>query len=224
MKIKITKNGPYLVDAGIPLKEVNTATNREGNVIAYAEEKDHGLTNAVTALCRCGHSANKPFCDGHHAQVGFDGTELNNRQNYDDEAEFVQGAIYDALDYRALCAVARFCDAGTGFWGALDRADETGKKYAEFVGCNCSSGRLTLVDKHSGQKLEPKLEQEICAIKDIPARHLGPLYVKGGIPVIGVDGFEYEVRNRMTLCCCGESNNKPFCDASHLNCPHMEIK
>jgi CDGSH-type Zn-finger protein len=43
----------------------------------------------------------------------------------------------------------------------------------------------------------------------------GPLCVRGGIPVVGADGEPYEVRNRVTLCRCGASRNKPFCDGSH---------
>ena len=32
---------------------------------------------------------------------------------------------------------------------------------------------------------------------------------------VSADGFEYEVRNRVTLCRCGQSQNKPFCDGTH---------
>jgi CDGSH-type Zn-finger protein len=45
----------------------------------------------------------------------------------------------------------------------------------------------------------------------------GPIWVRGGLPVTGADGREYEVRNRMTLCRCGASTNKPFCDGSHVS-------
>jgi CDGSH-type Zn-finger protein len=53
-------------------------------------------------------------------------------------------------------------------------------------------------------------------------RHRGPLWVKGGIGLEGAKGVKYETRNRMTLCRCGESSNMPFCDATHLHCPHMK--
>ena len=33
--------------------------------------------------------------------------------------------------------------------------------------------------------------------------------------VVAKDGHRYEVRNRVTLCRCGASKNKPFCDGSH---------
>ena len=35
------------------------------------------------------------------------------------------------------------------------------------------------------------------------------------VQVIGADGFEYERRNRQTLCRCGQSENKPFCNGAH---------
>jgi len=224
VKITITKNGPYVVDAGVPLKEVDSVANREGSVLAYKESKDHGKSSDAAYLCRCGHSANKPFCDGHHAKIGFDGTETNDRQNYDAGAAFLRGKAYDALDQQELCAAGRFCDVGIGFWDALERADEENKVYVKQVGCNCPSGRLTLLDPHTGQKLEPELEKEIYLIRDGPTDHLGPIHAIGGLQITGADGFRYEVRNRVTLCRCGESKNLPFCDAAHLRCKHMELK
>jgi CDGSH-type Zn-finger protein len=41
--------------------------------------------------------------------------------------------------------------------------------------------------------------------------------VRGGIAVVSADGEQYEVRNRMTLCRCGASSNKPFCDGTHAS-------
>ena len=45
----------------------------------------------------------------------------------------------------------------------------------------------------------------------------GPIYVRGGIPIASLDGTPYEVRNRVALCRCGASQNKPFCDGSHVD-------
>ena len=224
MKIKIVKDGPYVIDANIPVSDVVSIDSKDGGILDYEIEKRYEQTGSDKYICRCGHSGNKPFCDGTHVKIGFDGTETDNRMCYDDEAEYVKGPVYDFMDNQNLCAVARFCDRYEGFWYAFDNADEPhNKAYVEEVGCKCSSGRLTLIDKSTGEKLEPQLEKEIYLVKDDPVEHLGPIYVKGGIQIIGADGFEYEVRNRVTLCRCGESGNKPFCDGTHVQCKHMEV-
>jgi CDGSH-type Zn-finger protein len=59
--IKVLTNGPYLVSGPIALSDA------DGNAI----EVPPGRTNV--ALCRCGGSVNKPFCDGTHSKIGFDG-------------------------------------------------------------------------------------------------------------------------------------------------------
>ena len=45
----------------------------------------------------------------------------------------------------------------------------------------------------------------------------GPIWLRGGISLTSADGYQYEVRNRMTVCRCGASRNKPFCDGSHAS-------
>ncbi|MBX5477044.1 MAG: CDGSH iron-sulfur domain-containing protein [Clostridia bacterium] len=59
VQIQPSKNGPYLVTGPIRL------VNSEGKEIPIPE-KAH-----VVALCRCGGSHNKPFCDGTHKKIGF---------------------------------------------------------------------------------------------------------------------------------------------------------
>jgi len=58
--IKVKKNGPLLVEGGCSLRD------NEGTVLA-----DQG----TYALCRCGGSGKKPFCDGTHIKIGFDDTK-----------------------------------------------------------------------------------------------------------------------------------------------------
>ena len=69
-KIEVTKDGPYLVSGGLPLSEQWIVTNAEGDSLEYREGKNFPA-QAQYALCRCGQSASKPFCDGTHALVGF---------------------------------------------------------------------------------------------------------------------------------------------------------
>jgi 3-phenylpropionate/trans-cinnamate dioxygenase ferredoxin subunit len=58
--INIIKNGPLIVNGPVELKD------SEGNV--YPEQKR-------MALCRCGASTEKPFCDGTHSKIGFEAAE-----------------------------------------------------------------------------------------------------------------------------------------------------
>ncbi|WP_198954665.1 CDGSH iron-sulfur domain-containing protein [Kineosporia sp. R_H_3] len=54
--VTVTVDGPYLLSGSTEIR------NAEGEVVK---------TVTKTALCRCGHSENKPFCDGSHRRVGF---------------------------------------------------------------------------------------------------------------------------------------------------------
>ena len=69
--------------------------------------------------------------------------------------------------------------------------------------------------ERAGVEVEPELEPTIAVIEDPAARLSGGLWLRGGIPVTSEDGTLYPVRNRMALCRCGESKNKPFCDGTH---------
>ena len=81
--------------------------------------------------------------------------------------------------------------------------------------CDCPSGRLVAWDKETGEPIEPTLPDSIGLIED-PARSAsGPLWLRGGIRRDPLTATRYEVRNRVTLCRCGASKNKPFCDGSH---------
>jgi choline dehydrogenase-like flavoprotein len=58
---------------------------------------------------------------------------------------------------------------------------------------------------------------EIALVKDPQEGVQGPIWVRGGIPIESVNGTIYEIRNRIALCRCGKSSNKPFCDGGHCN-------
>jgi CDGSH-type Zn-finger protein len=45
----------------------------------------------------------------------------------------------------------------------------------------------------------------------------GPIWARDGITIASSDGFTYETGNRVTLCRCGQSENKPFCDGTHAH-------
>ena len=89
-KIVVTKDGPYLVNGGLPLSEQWIVTNAEGDSLEYREGKKYPA-QAQYALCRCGQSASKPFCDGTHAKVKFDGKETASHKPYLKQAKTIDG-------------------------------------------------------------------------------------------------------------------------------------
>lgn len=220
-KIRICENGPYEVTGGIPLKQAIIETNAEGESEAWADGKEYQPDYETYHLCRCGHSDNKPFCDGSHEAFGFKGGEVAPHGGDPASTRRYEGAEVDLIDEESLCASMRFCDVAPTVWNAAIRSDRDGyKEIAITEACNCASGRLTVVKK-DGTPIEAQLEQEISPVQDTAAKYRGPLWVKGNVPLEGADGRPYKLRNRMTLCRCGQSSNIPFCDTAHLNCPHM---
>ena len=62
--IRCRENGPLVLPANIKV------VDHHGNAFVLPTGKDN------VALCRCGHSKTKPFCDGSHRQCGFEAAEL----------------------------------------------------------------------------------------------------------------------------------------------------
>jgi CDGSH-type Zn-finger protein len=213
-RIKITKNGPYLVSGGAPLLEQIIAHDADGMPHSWREGKRFPLRERY-ALCRCGKSATMPFCDGSHRGAGFDGTETASRQPYLEEAKETAGPALTLTDAPSLCANAGFCDRAGGTWSLTEHSDDPkSRQIAIEEACDCPSGRLAAWDAE-GNAIEPEFEPSIALVEDPERRQSGPLWVRGGIVIEGADGREYEARNRVTLCRCGKSKNKPFCDGSH---------
>jgi CDGSH-type Zn-finger protein len=76
---------------------------------------------------------------------------------------------------------------------------------------------LVVWDKKTKKAIENKFEPSIDILEDPQAKMSGPIGLRGDIQLEGADGTKYEKRNRITLCRCGRSKNKPFCDSSHID-------
>ena len=70
MTITVTKDGPYQVSGPVPMARQTIVTDREGNSIDWRQGEEFETLDSY-ALCRCGQSANKPYCDGSHKRIGF---------------------------------------------------------------------------------------------------------------------------------------------------------
>jgi CDGSH-type Zn-finger protein len=64
-KIKVSKNGPYLISGRIPIRKQVITTDSEGTPIEWRAGTKYPPQEKC-ALCRCGESSNKPFCDSSH--------------------------------------------------------------------------------------------------------------------------------------------------------------
>lgn len=214
--IKIVKDGPYLVFGLSKIYEKVIFAADDGTCIDYVDGKVFDLSQNPAALCRCGKSANSPFCDGTHLKEHFDGSETASFEPISAEAVKFSGKNLVLSDNEKYCALARFCDARGTIWSLITKGDEASDSAAVREANLCPSGRLVMFDK-DGSPLEEKLEKSIAVIEDDGLKLSGPLWVRGGIRVESADGRSYEIRNRQTLCRCGMSSNKPFCNCAHAH-------
>jgi CDGSH-type Zn-finger protein len=214
-RVVVSKDGPYVVTGGPPLSRQTIVTDAEGGSERWQEGETFKARESY-ALWRCGHSKTKPFCDGTHETVGFDGTETASREPYLKQAKVLEGPALSLSDAEGLCAFGRFCDPHGSVWNEVARTDEPATR-ARFLRQvhHCPAGRLVASDNAADQPLEPELPVSVGLVEDPPEKCSGPIWLRGGIPVVAADGFAYEVRNRDTLCRCGASKNKPFCDGTH---------
>lgn len=193
--IRPAKDGPYLVEN----------LGLLGNVKGPVEAKDK------YALCRCGKSDNKPFCDGTHKKVGFSSEKLEGR--IEDKRENYAGEDIAVHDNRGICAHAGYCTDGSPAAFRLKKepfVDPDGAPAEEIIGTirKCPSGALSYsVD---GQEHRDREGRPTIFI----APH-GPYVVSGGPELLDTERLEGASTEHWTMCRCGGSKNKPFCDGTH---------
>jgi CDGSH-type Zn-finger protein len=200
-EISVRANGPYVV-TGAPIFRKRAVVSDQDEPIAWETRAQLDAPENVF-LCRCGGSSNKPFCDSTHVSNGFSPTDASTG-TYDDRAKVLGGTGITVRDDRSICEHAGFCaNRTTNVWKSVKGTDDeqVRTQVREMID-RCPSGALTY-------EVEPLLPAAVAAIDD------GPLSVTGGIPVTLADGTVLETRNRVTLCRCGQSGNKPLCDGSH---------
>ncbi len=194
-------DGPYL------LKNDETSA-----VSLRVQQADGEAVSTVSgaALCRCGGSRNKPYCDGSHKKNGFSDSKLADATP--DRRHSYAGKQITIHDNRGICAHAGYCTdnlssvfrMGEEPWiepdgAAVEAIIEVVKK--------CPSGALG----YSIDETEFRHSQqgpEIVVIKDGP-------YRVGGVELTDQPLGQGVTSGRYTLCRCGGSKNKPFCDGSH---------
>lgn len=215
MAIRVVVNGPYLVSGGIPLSKMMIISDAEGTATEWRVLETYSPQEGY-ALCRCGQSSKKPFCDGTHAKTKFHGKETAD-ESYLDSPETHDGPSMRLTDFKPLCASARFCHRAGGIWELIRSDAPQAKALVIQESADCPSGRLVVNHHGENAAIEPSFVKSIAVVEDPAGGGLGPYWVRGGIPVVSSKGKAYMARNRLTLCRCGKSRNKPFCDSSHYS-------
>jgi CDGSH-type Zn-finger protein len=214
-KITIVENGPYVVEGSLPLAKQHIVINEQGESLGWREGESFPQRDKCS-LCRCGQSANKPYCDGSHTRAGFDGTETASRAPFAEQAQTTDGPTLVLDDADSLCASGRFCDPHGQVWNLVQQSDQPRAAQLTIQEAGlCPAGRLVARHRANGVAIEPRFDPSLGLVEDTAEQVSGPIWVRGGVPVVGADGHTYEVRNRVTLCRCGASKNKPFCDGMH---------
>lgn len=217
-KIIVTKKGPYLVYGQPPLATQHIVPNEMGESWAFEEGRHFATDDEPTALCRCGASKNKPYCDNSHKTHKWRSKLTASKGSIMESIEITSGDELTLTDNPQYCVFARFCDAGGGVWAATETSfDDTSRRQAIRQASMCPSGRLMIWGNGSDHPFERHYEPSLGLIEDDALRVSGGLWVRGGIEISSEDGAAYEIRNRTVLCRCGESANKPYCDGSHAS-------
>jgi CDGSH-type Zn-finger protein len=204
--VTVTANGPLVVSGTIPLYRRRAVQSEHGEPLTWDTTQTFRSREGY-ALCRCGQSGRKPYCDGSHSR-GFV-AEDTATGSYDERSTELGGTGLIVRDDRSICVHAGFCgNRVTNVWDAVGNTESSTVR-AEVIAMveRCPSGALTYrFDDHD---VEPLFPLAISVVDD------GPLWLTGGLSVTIEDGATLETRNRVTLCRCGESANKPLCDGSH---------
>ncbi len=193
--IEPAEKGPFVVN------NLEKFIEGKGNLVRVKDK--------VFALCRCGHSRVKPFCDGTHGKTSFNGEKRKERVPR--KLDEYRGKEITIFDDRGICSHAGFCTDGLsrvfkmGVEPWIDPDAEAKEKIIETIK-KCPSGALSFsVD---GEKYNPVSDDPTIKIVEN-----GPYYIKGKIELHDQDKPTLE--GRYVLCRCGYSKNKPFCSGQH---------
>lgn len=216
LRIVATDEGPYLVYGRPPLAVQVIMPDAAGESWYYDEGRSFATDAEPTALCRCGTSKNAPYCDGSHARAQWEPHPAPGGPTHGEREERIEGPGLTLHDQPAYCAFARFCHPYGDVWTLTARSgDADARRMAVREASMCPAGRLTAADRDTGTRYEFRFAPSLGLLEDPAIDASGGLWVRGGIRIERADGSLYPRRNRVLLCRCGQSLNKPFCDGTH---------
>jgi CDGSH-type Zn-finger protein/truncated hemoglobin YjbI len=204
--IRLVRNGPYAVS------NVESLTGPLGQSVP---------TRPEIALCRCGRSASKPWCDGTHATLDFTGEKDPHR--VPDRRDTYEGLSITILDNRGICQHSGFCTDRVPVAFRVDQdpfVAPSGARLDEMIRAvrSCPSGALSLavdgIEDRTAVDWHGRRPPAITITKDGPYRVTGSIELldESGVPPLRNDGSSLE---HYAMCRCGQSRNKPFCSGMH---------
>lgn len=202
-----------MTDTTNPKIEVRENAFLRGEDIPILIDRDGSALEAkpVSALCRCGQSANKPYCDGSHKRAGFDGAGPATPPS--DKVYTYEGTDIDVHYAKLLCSHAAECgkrlsavfDTSQKPWVQPDKGSVDDIKA---VVAACPSGALRYALKGGAPEHLTPNEASVTVEANGP-------YRVANIPLEGVEASPNQSTAKYVLCRCGLSGNKPYCDGSH---------
>jgi CDGSH-type Zn-finger protein len=214
-RIVVLRDGPYLVYGDVPLVRKKKIVSENNDSLTW-QKTEVIETEETYALCRCGQSTSKPFCDGTHVRIGFDGAETADPAPTATRQRVLDGHGIVVRRDGSLCMHAAFCVGRVERIPAMLKGADDSDVRARVIALidRCPSGSYTYSLEEDGPDIEADLPEAI-AVTEEERSLAGPLWVTGGVPVRRSDGQPFETRNRVTLCRCGQSAMKPLCDGTH---------
>ena len=232
-KIVIMKNGSYHVMGEIPFVHKTQVVSENGEPLAWKKDGELPSTNLpgrdFYGVCRCGQSHKKPYCDGTHKESGFDGSETAQTGAAPEQIfEYPHGTHIVVRKDSSLCMQSGFCGfSDVGMMQLVARSGDA-KMRALIMAMveRCPSGSLTYRIEKDEADIEPDLPFQVAATTEITSEGPidGPIWVTGGVPIERSDGRTFTTRNRVTLCNCGASCNKPLCDGTHRDIQEKQLR
>jgi len=193
-EIKEIEDGPLILEMDKPL------LIKDGELIP---------SKPTVYLCRCGQSSKKPFCDGTHKEKGF----TSKREISKEFLEDYKGKDITVHFNRSICAGTSSCVKGSpsvflsGERKDWIRPNEDSVESIIATIKTCPSGALSYSINDS-LHLDTRETPKVTIVKNGPYSVEGVVCKHKNLP----NNF---CESKYTLCRCGFSKNKPYCDYSH---------